>query len=212
MPHTHTTTVYDFAELSDKAKERAREQMRDTLMQDFTPDATLEDAATFCEIIGITLDTRPVTLRNGGTRHEPQILYSGFSSQGDGASFEGHYAYKAGCAKQIRQHAPLDTRLHAIVDRLVAAQKPTGYALTASVKRADHHYCHEHTARIEVYDRHDDRVPEAIEDMIAEALRDLMRWIYRQLEAEWEYALADEQVDDTIEANEYEFTEDGRIA
>ena len=48
------------------------------------------------------------------------------------------------------------------------------------------------------------------EDVITEALRDLARWLYRQLEREYEYLTSDEAVDDAITANEYTFTEDGR--
>ena len=44
---------------------------------------------------------------------------------------------------------------------------------------------------------------------LTEAARDFMRWIYRQLEAAYEWENAVEQVDDSIRANEYEFTEDG---
>jgi hypothetical protein len=43
-----------------------------------------------------------------------------------------------------------------------------------------------------------------------EAARDAMRWIYRQLEAQYDWLNADEQVDETIRANEYLFTEDGK--
>lgn len=39
-----------------------------------------------------------------------------------------------------------------------------------------------------------------------------MRWIYRALEAEYEYQDSDGQVDETIKANEYEFEEDGSRA
>jgi hypothetical protein len=39
-----------------------------------------------------------------------------------------------------------------------------------------------------------------------------MRWIYRQLEREYDYQNADAQVDENIRANEYEFYEDGKRA
>ncbi len=51
---------------------------------------------------------------------------------------------------------------------------------------------------------------EDAEESVAEALRDLARWLYRQLEREYEYLSSDEVVDDTIVANEYTFTEAGR--
>ncbi len=48
------------------------------------------------------------------------------------------------------------------------------------------------------------------EDIVTEALRDLARWLYRQLEREYEYLTSDEAVDEAIAANEYTFTEAGR--
>jgi len=48
------------------------------------------------------------------------------------------------------------------------------------------------------------------EETIIEALRDLARWLYRQLEREYDHLSSDEAVDETIAANEYTFTEVGR--
>lgn len=48
------------------------------------------------------------------------------------------------------------------------------------------------------------------EEIVTEALRDLVRWLYRQLECEYEYLSSDECVDETIIANEYTFTASGR--
>ena len=45
---------------------------------------------------------------------------------------------------------------------------------------------------------------------LIEALRDLARWLYRQLESEYDYLSSDEVVDETIAANEYTFTARGR--
>lgn len=47
---------------------------------------------------------------------------------------------------------------------------------------------------------------------LRQLMRDFADWMYRQLEAEYEYRMSDEQVDDTITANEYEFTESGERA
>ena len=54
-----------------------------------------------------------------------------------------------------------------------------------------------------------DMTPEA-EAIVIEALRDLARWLYRQLEREYDYLTPDEAVDEAITANEYTFTEAGR--
>lgn len=48
------------------------------------------------------------------------------------------------------------------------------------------------------------------EEIVIEALRDLARWLYRQLEREYDYLSSDEAVDETITANEYTFTKAGR--
>ena len=55
-------------------------------------------------------------------------------------------------------------------------------------------------------------LPEGAHDTVTEALRDFADWIYRQLEAEYEWRMANEQVDDAITANEYTFDENGRRA
>ena len=51
---------------------------------------------------------------------------------------------------------------------------------------------------------------EDAEEVVTEALRDLARWLYRQLEREYDYLSSDEVVDETIAANQYTFTEAGR--
>jgi hypothetical protein len=48
------------------------------------------------------------------------------------------------------------------------------------------------------------------EETVIEALRDLARWLYRQLEREYDYLSSDEAVDETIIANDYTFTDTGR--
>jgi hypothetical protein len=53
-----------------------------------------------------------------------------------------------------------------------------------------------------------DMTPDA-EEIIVEALRDLARWLYRQLERDYEYQSSDERIDEVIAANAYTFTETG---
>ncbi len=45
---------------------------------------------------------------------------------------------------------------------------------------------------------------------MAEALRDLARWLYRQLQAEYDHLISDEAIEEGIIVNEYTFTEVGR--
>lgn len=214
MPHTLTITkeVYAFDELDNRAKERARAWFREGALDYDWWYAVYDDAAQCAEILGINLQQKPVKLMNGTTRYDPCIWFSGFSSQGDGACFEGSYSYAKGCRTKIREHAPEDTKLARIADELTVVQRRHFYRLQATVKHRGHYY-HSRCTDIKVYDREDNYrdIDDAAEE-VAELLRDFMDWIYRQLEAEYYWLLADEQVDDSIRANEYEFTEDGQRA
>jgi hypothetical protein len=48
------------------------------------------------------------------------------------------------------------------------------------------------------------------DEAVTKALRDLARWLYRQLEREYEYQTSDAVVDEAIIANGYTFTNSGR--
>jgi len=211
MPEIVETTVYSLDELSETAKEKARAWYRESLPDDDWHEFVVEDFQTICPLLGITLATRPVRLMGGGTRQKPCIWFRGFWSQGDGACFEGHYAYAAGAGKAIRSHAPQDEDLHRIADTLQAVQRRNFYQLRAAIAQQGH-YCHEYSMSISV-ERDGPSGQEMTadaEDTVIETLRDLARWLYSQLEGEHEYQTSDEVVDETIRINGYTFTEDGR--
>ena len=50
------------------------------------------------------------------------------------------------------------------------------------------------------------------EEGVKEFLRDFADWIYRRLENEYDYRTSEEGCREAIEANDYEFTEEGDIA
>lgn len=215
MPRTQIIekTIFNFDELSDKAKENARQWWRDCENQDMDlVGDDMEDKQTIASILGITFRTRPVGLVNSTTRWEPCIYYSGFSSQGDGACFEGSYAYEKQAPKKIREHAPNDTRLAAIADELQAIQRKAFYRLTATMAHSGHYY-HSGCMSVDVCNSHtgDDATRDQA-DAIKDCMRSFADWIYRQLEAEYEYRMSDENVDDNIRCNAYEFDENGKIA
>ncbi len=208
------TTVYQFDELSDKAKEKARDWFRESAQGDnYFTEAVIEDAVEIGRMLGIDFKSRQVPLMSGKTRAEPAIFWSGFSSQGDGASFEGSYAYKADAVEKIAQHAPEGTdkgfeqnnEINSIARDLAAV----GEVSARIVQRGN--YTHSHTMEIEVYNGEGDEAGEDHAEATRVALRDFADWIYRGLEREYEYRMSDEAVDEDIRANEYEFTEDGRL-
>lgn len=211
MPEVIETTVYRLDELSDAAKDQARAWYRDGGFDYDWHDAVYEDFQRIAEILGICFKTRTVRLMGGGSRQEPRIFFTGFWSQGDGASFECLYAYRKNASVDIRSHAPLDTTLHGIADALQAVQRRNFYQLRAEASHRGHYY-HEYCMAISVTRDSatwQDMTSDA-EDVVTEALRDLARWLYRQLEREYEYLTSDEAVDEAIAANGYTFTADGR--
>ena len=214
-------TVYQFTELSDAAKEKAREWYRRCQDGDnFWSESVIEDAAEIAGMMGIDLRQRAVKLYGGGTRYEPSIYWSGFWSQGDGACFEGTWLASdvklgavvkhVGDSEQCREVK----RIAAEFERLAKEFPEASF----SVKHRGH-YQHENCTEFdftldggdELTEAQSARVDDA-EEELKEAARDFMRWIYRQLEKEYEYQNSDEQVDESIIANEYEFEADGSRA
>lgn len=185
--------LYQFDELSDSAKERAREWYRTTLDYEWW-DCIYDDAKEFGKILGIDIS---------------EIYFSGFWSQGDGAQFTGEYEYRKGASKEIRSYTN-DEELHRIADDLQEIQRRNFYSITASVYHSGHYY-HEYCTTINVYDSREVDASIDTEESIQELMRDYMRWIYRALEREYDFITSDEIVDESIVANEYEFDENGEM-
>ena len=210
MPRIVETTVYTIDELSDAAKENARIWYRQQGLHDDWYDFVYEDFETICRILGITLATTPVRLYGGGTRDKPQLYFTGFWSQADGASFYGHYSHASGAAKGVRAHAPKDTELHRIADILQDIQRRNFWQVHASIRHQGR-YCHEYSMAIEVERDSPTWQPptDGVEETVIEALRDLARWLYRQLRSEYEHQTSDEAVDEIVSINEWSFKADG---
>ena len=63
---------------------------------------------------------------------------------------------------------------------------------------------------VERASQHNQNATADAEEIITEALRDLARWLYRQLEREYEHQTSDAVIDDVILANEYTFSAAGQ--
>lgn len=202
--------LYTFDDLSNEAKEKARTWYRSFDVDGDWCEFVYDDFEAACAILGVTLDTRTVRLHGGGARQKPCIWFSGFSSQGDGACFQGLYRYEKTASRKIREYAPQDSDLHAIADALQAIQRRNFYQLFATISHRGRYY-HEHSMQISV-ERDSSGCQEMTtdtEEAVVEALRDLARWLYRRLEREYEYLISDAVVDEMLIANEYTFTETG---
>lgn len=192
-----TNTVYQYNELSDEAKEKAREWYVSGYEFEHDAEWVTDDAKAIGALMGIDID---------------DTAYSGFWSQGDGASFTGRYQYAKGAVKAVKEYAPQDTEVARIAKALQDVQKKYFYKLCAGISTSGR-YSHSGTMDVSVYHADDDYrdIGEA-EDDITTLMRDFADWMYRELEKAYEWGVSDEQVEENIIANEYEFTEDGERA
>lgn len=205
---TIETTLYTYSELTPEAQERARDWYRDGNIDYDWFDAVYEMALDAGKIIGIDLDTR-------GKNKTPEIRFSGFCSQGDGASFVGHYEYRKGASKAIRAEFTSASGLWEIADRLQSIQRKQFYKIYARISYGyrSNFYSHSHTMAIDVFHYDTGNCPDAdTENEIQDCMRDFADWIYDSLEKEYEYLQSDDTVAESIIANEYEFTYQGEIA
>lgn len=192
-------TVYTFDELSDKARDRA-----------------ISDYVTFLVEVDWyepTIDLLVEQLSEAGVSN-PEILFSGFWSQGDGACFTGAW-YARDCAPDIGAWSWVPGAAGAL-ETLKAA--PAG--LSCSIRHRSHYY-HEHSVSID-WDWAPEGDPTGEEDEppfpdgkakeAEEALRDIMRGIYRALETEYDSRTSVDAVREMSERNEWEYHADGRLA
>jgi len=211
MPEIIETTVYQLHELSDDAKEQARAWYREIGVDPDWYESVYEDFERVCAILGVELATRPVRLFGGGQRQKPCIWFSGFWNQGGGASFDGFFYHARGAAEEIRSYAPMDAELHEIADALQAVQRRNFYQLRATIaQRGRYNHASSMAISVERDSPTGQDMTADAKDVLIEAMRDLARWLYRQLEREYGYLTSDEAVDEAIAANEYTFTEAGR--
>lgn len=204
--------VYTYDELDDRAKEKAREWFAELVFSDSCDwEFVYGDAEHMASIIGITIDDRPCKTIGGATRHEPCIWFSGFSSQGDGACFEGSYRYKKGAVKAIKAECN-DEELVRIATELQAVQRRNFYRLYATCA---HRGCYNHSGcmSVDVEDSENQyRDLNGDDEVVAQLLRDFADWIYSQLERDYNYQTSDEVVEENILGNEYEFYQSGERA
>lgn len=199
----HEIKTYLFDELpTDAAKEKAREWFRGDDDGGWNSEYTIKDATRVFALMGFDIS---------------KVYYSGFCYQGDGACFEGTWRALNGAGNalaKVKEYAPQDETLHRLAKECerIAQLFPNTYL---KVEHSGHYY-HEHCTDFTI-DIHDDdgieiewtAARESAEKDLIEVSKDAMRWIYRQLEKDYEYSQSDEVVDENLRANEYEFTEDG---
>ncbi len=187
-------TLYKFEELSEETQQIAIDGVRyyEYYLDYEWYDGVFEGVKEAGGYLGIEVD---------------KIYFSGFSSQGDGACFEGKYRYQKEALKNITANWPDNKTLQDIAFHLQREQKANFYGIMADVKHQGNYY-HENSTDIRVFHNYNSKNV-TDEDEIIDILRDFMRWIYKALELEYEYLMSDEAVIESIKANGYDFNIEG---
>jgi len=191
MPKIIEKLAYEYNELSDKAKQKLKYNYCERVVE---MDFEVECLETILEEMGFS---------------NPKIAYSGFWSQGDGASFTcDNWGYKKGMLDKIRKNCPTWSSLHLIAKELQSLSKKTGYTLEFSVYRTNHRYCHENTVACDFgYNEYDEKMREYVDY----AVRWLCKTLYNSLEKSYDDATSDKSIEDFYTSNEYLFDEKGHI-
>ena len=203
-------TIFKFSELPEGAKRTAREHYTsgDYPGYDWW-DYTYEDFQRICAIMGVDIAESVRKTVSGKEVREPKIYFSGFSRQGDGASFEAYYSYRPEAVAELKEYCN-DVELHRINEGLVLLQ------ITRRLKGLDHFSAsvttgqgYRHSGMIDadlhVNDEDEDYVEtEQVQKEFTQLMRDLADWLYKTLEAEYDYLCSDEYVDERLEDDTFD--------
>jgi hypothetical protein len=190
--------LYNFNELSNEVQQKVIEK---------NYDINVNDDYWFEYIIEDFKENEYFDIEN--------VYFSGFYSQGDGAMFE----YSGIKEKLFNEF--LDTLNLSPLRKDIISNNIYIYA---SGKQKGHYYhenscSHDTNFNIDNFNwlRHE-RTYKALENIlidfegyVIEKYKDICRNLYRTLEEEYNYQTSEEAIIETIEANEYEFEEDGKI-
>lgn len=174
-------TVYSFAELSDDAKERALNEFRPVNIEHYWYEDTFDTIRTAGKRLGLEIDRI----------YFDTDLY---------CIFDADYRYVRGAVKVIRDEFPSATDLHKVARDLQVLQKRHFYSLSCNVSSQRDTNSYQCFRFGEDYECED----------LGDLLDDFAHWARILLRDEYEGLTSDEAVKEMIEANGYEFTEDGK--
>ena len=182
---TKTYNVFTFEELTEEQKDKAINNYRDINTEDVDADVWV-------------IEEWEEKLQRQGFE-DAKINYSGFWSQGDGASFD--------CSVNLEQFIKGRRCITEYKKQLDAFNDgDISIAITNNG-----HYCHEYTMQIDIIEDYNELITDKLEQFILEEARDQARKTYKALEDNYNYQSSDESITETLKVNEYYFTEDGKI-
>ena len=197
---------YTFSELSETAKQSARNKYTSgDYPHDEWWDNVYEDANCIAKILGLDIESTR-TLKNGKCVLDVDINFSGFCSQGDGACFKGYYRFNPKAVDEINAYC-IDGKLIRIATELTAmqcTQRLKGCEPFSATIRQSGNYSHSNSMGFDIQDWGIDEIGEPDEDQFAQLMRDFADWIYKTLEAEHNYLMSDEVVDERLAEEKFD--------
>lgn len=201
--------VYQYDELSDEGKAKARHWWRDGLSTDFDGDNVLSDFAEVAKALNIEVSVREERTHRGTTVPKMCVSWEGEPWR---FSFDGSWRAEGFDARNLYAYAPQDAELNRIAEKLKGCAERAN-AITAESDEAGLvvfiRRVQRYRTDLEFETECDDERMQSIVDDVKGSIRDLCAWAAKSLENEWEYQNSDECVADNIRLNEYEFTESG---
>jgi len=182
---TITKQYLKFEELNDEQKSKAISDNYDINTDYEWHDCAIEDAKEIGNLMGFDID---------------DIYFSGFSSQGDGACFNSSFSHVKGILANVKDYAPLDTTLHAIAKDIQDLHRKAFYTVCGSTVQYGH-YSHEYSMRIGL----EEEKGECDYEEWKEVLADFARWIYSNLESQYNFLTSNEAIAESLISNEVEF-------
>ena len=202
---TETINIYKFDELNKKAQAKAIENNRYINVDSWEWYHDL-----LCDFIENTKNNYGIEIE------EKNIDFSGFSNQGDGASFTSENID----TKKLIEVLHIDFKSNYLKNLFVE------WFNNFEIYRTSFHYSHCHTVAVRWQDNFDyynggshkklasyfTQKATEIENKLEELKNNLCNELYNNLENEYEFLTSDSIIEDCLINNEYEFYSDGSIA
>lgn len=197
-----------YADLSEKAKRKAVEWMQESNGEHFDGDFVIDEWKNLLGCLGFT---------------DIDIFWSGFCSQGDGACFIGSWSvdwlglekvpgYTSDeRAKELVAYPEKVRGLYKLLSTIDEDEEDfeSPVVVGATLKHRGHYY-HENSIDY-TFDTGYAYPTDDAETEFKDWCKDMMRMIYKDLEAEYEWVTGEEYAVDAIECNDYNFNEEGEV-
>ena len=177
-----TVKVYSFAELSEAAQERALNKFRYIDVEFNWYEDTFGTIRAAGKLIGLEI----------GDIHFDAYLY---------CIFDADYEYARGASAAVCKEFSWADGLCKVAKDLQALQKRHFYSLSCAVtegRSMNYYRCFRFGEDYECED-------------LGDIIDDFAHWAQILLRDEYKYLTSDEAIQEAIEANEYEFTEEGKL-